>query len=164
MLLISPNFDVKSIIFPILARGLFPKLLEKPCKCHLLHIFGGLTLIFSFTVCIPEGYREWTARLCKEHENWINSWHPARTKRQSRRHVGLHARIQRDVSVVRTPWKITMLKDSLSILVRISRKSQSYPASIQCWATIGLPAKRHLNGIWLVGYDGPLLLLFGSPH
>ena len=29
MSLISPNFDVKSIIFPILARGLFPKLLEK---------------------------------------------------------------------------------------------------------------------------------------
>ena len=30
MSLISPNFDVKSIFFfPILARGLFPKLLEK---------------------------------------------------------------------------------------------------------------------------------------
>ena len=30
MLLISPNCDVKSIIFfPILARGLFPKLLKK---------------------------------------------------------------------------------------------------------------------------------------
>ena len=30
MLLNSPNFDVKLIIFfPILARGLFPKLLEK---------------------------------------------------------------------------------------------------------------------------------------
>ena len=30
MLLISPNFDVKFIIFfPILARGLFPKLQEK---------------------------------------------------------------------------------------------------------------------------------------
>ena len=29
MSLISPNFAVKSIIFPILARGLFPKLLEK---------------------------------------------------------------------------------------------------------------------------------------
>ena len=28
-------------------------------------------------------------------------------------------------------------------------KSQSYQASIQCWATIGSPAKRHLNGVSL---------------
>ena len=33
MSLISPNFDIKSIIFPpILARGFFPKLLEKALK------------------------------------------------------------------------------------------------------------------------------------
>ena len=35
MSLISPNFDVKSIIFsPILARGIFPKLPEKVLKLH----------------------------------------------------------------------------------------------------------------------------------
>ena len=30
-------------------------------------------------------------------------------------------------------------------------KSQSYQASIQCWATISPPAKRHLNGVLLAG-------------
>ena len=30
-------------------------------------------------------------------------------------------------------------------------KSQSYQVSIQCWATIGPPAKRHLNGVLLAG-------------
>ena len=30
-------------------------------------------------------------------------------------------------------------------------KSQSYKASIQCWAAIGPPAKRHLNGVSLAG-------------
>ena len=35
MSLISPKFDVESIFFfPILARGLFPKLLEKALKLH----------------------------------------------------------------------------------------------------------------------------------
>ena len=29
-------------------------------------------------------------------------------------------------------------------------KSQSYQASIQCWAIIGKPAKRHLNAVLLV--------------
>ena len=41
-------------------------------------------------------------------------------------------------------------------------KSQSYHASIQCWATIGPPSKRHLYGDLWLAYDGPLLLLFGS--
>ena len=27
----------------------------------------------------------------------------------------------------------------------------SYPASIQCWAIIGTPAKRHSNGVLLAG-------------
>ena len=35
MSLISPNFDVKLIIFPNLARGLFPKLLEKALSTAL---------------------------------------------------------------------------------------------------------------------------------
>ena len=30
-------------------------------------------------------------------------------------------------------------------------KIVSYQASIQCWATIGMPAKRHLNGVSLAG-------------
>ena len=42
-----------------------------------------------------------------------------------------------------------------------SEKSQNYQASIQCWAIIGPPAKRHLNGVrWRAG-DGPLIVLFG---
>ena len=34
-------------------------------------------------------------------------------------------------------------------------KNHSYQASIQCWATIGPPAKRHLNGVLLVGRRWP---------
>ena len=33
----------------------------------------------------------------------------------------------------------------------VPEKSQSYQASIQCWAIIGTPAKRHLNGVSLAG-------------
>ena len=45
-------------------------------------------------------------------------------------------------------------------------KSQSYQASIQCWAIISTPAKRHLNGVSLVGrlwpaYSG-IWILFHS--
>ena len=46
-------------------------------------------------------------------------------------------------------------------------KSQSFQASIQCWANIGTPARRHLNGVSLVGrwwpaYSG--ILDPSSPH
>ena len=35
-----PNFDIKLIIFfPILARGLFPKLLDKAQYNHLIYLF-----------------------------------------------------------------------------------------------------------------------------
>ena len=34
---------------------------------------------------------------------------------------------------------------------RSPEKSHSYQASIQCWDMIGRPAKRHLNGVLLVG-------------
>ena len=34
-------------------------------------------------------------------------------------------------------------------------KSQSYQVSIQCWAIIGPPAKRHLNGVSLAGQCWP---------
>ena len=39
---------------------------------------------------------------------------------------------------------------------RTPEKSQSYQASIQCWAIIGPPAKRHLNGVSLGAIDDPL--------
>ena len=39
----------------------------------------------------------------------------------------------------------------LCILVQFSLKSQSYQASIRCWAISGTPAKRHLSGVWLGG-------------
>ena len=39
----------------------------------------------------------------------------------------------------------------LSKLVRILLKSQGYQSSIQCWAIIGSPAKRHLIGVLLAG-------------
>ena len=41
-------------------------------------------------------------------------------------------------------------------------KSQSYQANIQCWAIIGPPAKRHLNGFLLAVDDGPFIMIFGS--
>ena len=41
-------------------------------------------------------------------------------------------------------------------------QSQSYQASIQCWAIISPPAKRHLNGISLVGRWWPINSVFGS--
>ena len=47
------------------------------------------------------------------------------------------------------PWKITKIKGSLAILVQVPLKSQSHQSSIQCWATIVPPAKRHLNGVSL---------------
>ena len=54
MSLISPNFDVKSIIFfPILARGLFPKLVEKSPVlikvCDLAHHVLFQFLMFKMT-------------------------------------------------------------------------------------------------------------------
>ena len=39
----------------------------------------------------------------------------------------------------------------LSNIVRIPLQSQSYQSSIQCWAIIGPPVKRHLNGVSLAG-------------
>ena len=38
---------------------------------------------------------------------------------------------------------------------RSPEKSQSYQASIQCWAIIGTPAKHHLNGILLASWWWP---------
>ena len=44
----------------------------------------------------------------------------------------------------------------VAILVRTPLKSQSYQSSIQCWAIIGPPVKRHLNGISLAGHWWPV--------
>ena len=41
-------------------------------------------------------------------------------------------------------------------------KTQSYQSDIQCWAIIGPPAKRHLNGIRWRAVEGPLIAVFGS--
>ena len=50
----------------------------------------------------------------------------------------------------------------LSITGKSSRspeKSQSYQASIQCWAIMGMPVKRHFS--WWANV-GPLIVVFGS--
>ena len=58
-------------------------------------------------------------------------------------------------------WKITKIKGFLAILVRIAwKKTQSYQASIHCWAIFGPPAKRHLNCVLLAGQWCPLIVVF----
>ena len=49
-----------------------------------------------------------------------------------------------------------------AILDLIPRNSQNYQASIQRWAIIGTPAKRHLKAFRWRADDGPLLVIFGS--
>ena len=51
---------------------------------------------------------------------------------------------QRDRVSRPPPWKITKNVGFLAVLVRIQ-------ASIQCWAIIGMPAKRHLDGVSQAG-------------
>ena len=41
-------------------------------------------------------------------------------------------------------------------------KNRSYQASIQCWAIIGTPAKRHLMAFRWRADDGPLIVVLGS--
>ena len=55
-----------------------------------------------------------------------------------------HEWIERGAGGPDNPLKIQAF---LAILVRIPSKSQSYQASIQCWAIIGTPAKRHLMAV-----------------
>ena len=53
---------------------------------------------------------------------------------------------------VRTPSeKSHKYSVSLQYWLGSPGKSQSYKASIQCWAIIGPPAKRPLNGVSLAG-------------
>ena len=69
--------------------------------------------------------------------------------------LGCHGRIQRwdrgsgpPPPPLRKSQKIRVSKQYWS---RSPEKSQSYQASIQCWAIISPPAKRHLNGVSLAG-------------
>ena len=68
-----------------------------------------------------------------------------------------HGRIRRGDRGSRPPppWKITKIQGFIAIPVRILWKSQGCQAGIQCWAIIGTPAKRHLNGVSLTGRCGP---------
>ena len=64
----------------------------------------------------------------------------------------VHARIQRMGTGVRTPsLKYHKNIGFLSKTGPDPEKSQSYQASIQYWANIGPPAKRHSNGVSLAG-------------
>ena len=60
------------------------------------------------------------------------------------------------------PLPLKNHKNFLAILERIPRNSQNYQASIQRWAIIGTPAKRHLKAFRWRADDGPLLVIFGS--
>ena len=61
----------------------------------------------------------------------------------------VYARIQREEQGVRAPPPLKNHKNIRSL--GSPEKSQGYQASIQCWATISTPAKRHLNGVSLAG-------------
>ena len=50
----------------------------------------------------------------------------------------------------------------LAIVVLIHEKSQSYQASIQCWANIGMPANVSEMAFCWQADDGPLIVAFGS--
>ena len=59
----------------------------------------------------------------------------------------------------RPPWKITKNRVSKQYWSGSPEKSQIYQASIQCWAIIRQPVKRHLNRVsladrWLPAYCG----------
>ena len=63
-----------------------------------------------------------------------------------------HGRIQGGGGAgVQTPWKTQKYGVSYQYWFRSPEKSQSYQASIQFWTIIGLPVKRHLNGVSLAG-------------
>ena len=75
----------------------------------------------------------------------------------------IHWRIQRRV------WDLDPPPSEKSQKYRVfwkPEKSQGYQASIQCWATIGPQAKRHLNGVSLMGRSWPAFsgIWILSPH
>ena len=63
----------------------------------------------------------------------------------------MHARIQRADRGSRPPPPPNLKNHKRNITSPDPLKSQSYQANIQCWAIIGTPPKRHLNGVSLVG-------------
>ena len=68
----------------------------------------------------------------------------------ARRYNESHVRIQRGYRRSGPPENHKNIR-FLAILVWIPWKSQSYQASIQCWAITSTPANRHLNGVSLAG-------------
>ena len=65
--------------------------------------------------------------------------------------IGCHGRIQRGDRGPPPLEKSQKNRVSKQYWSRSPEKSQSYQASIQCWAIIGPPAKRYLNGVSLAG-------------
>ena len=67
MLLISPNFDVKSIIFSqFWQRGLFPKLLEKALSCADPDGDGGITSCYIIWFLINYVHETWITWICRQ--------------------------------------------------------------------------------------------------
>ena len=64
---------------------------------------------------------------------------------------------------VRTPLKNHKIIGFPSNIDRDPLKSQSYQASVQWWTIIDTPAKRHFNGVSLMGRWWPILVAFRSP-
>ena len=67
----------------------------------------------------------------------------------------LHVRIQRGDSGSGPPWRIAKFRVSWPFSSRSLEKITKLPSQIQCWAIIGLPAKLHLNGVSLAGWQWP---------
>ena len=70
MPLISPNFDVKSIIFPNFGKGLFPKLLEKALIRHgKLDKQVNYVMKFDYKVCSNRNINS-----VSSHKFSLNTW------------------------------------------------------------------------------------------
>ena len=74
-----------------------------------------------------------------------------------------HARIQRGGGQGLLHKNIGSLSNIGTDPLEKKHKATKKPARIQCWAIIGTPAKRHLNGVSLAGrrrsaYSGALIL------
>ena len=74
----------------------------------------------------------------------------------------IHVRIQRGGQGVWTPLKNHKNIGFSSNIGLDPLKNGSYQASIQCWAIIGPPAKRHLMVFRWRAEDGPLIVVLGS--
>ena len=74
----------------------------------------------------------------------------------------VHVRIQRGDRGSGPPLKDHKNIVFSSIIGLDPLKNRSYQASIQCWAIIGMPAKRHLMAFRWRADDGPLIVVLGS--